>query len=145
MTRESMTRNWNVNVLLHYPLQQGKGYDRRHFHQLFRQLRIANIVSHRNIVRQDLGHFDNLLGIRHERVEEMQDVRQLFHHLRHRCTKNLHHGSKAHEVDNVLHSVPLDPLLRPRLGRNPGPHVAVSSSNSSKNTASTAAFGLLSP
>ena len=87
-----------------------KRYDRRHFHQLFRELRLTNSGSHGNIVRQDLGYFDNLLGIRHERAEEMHDVGQLFHR------------SKAHEIDNVLHSVPLDPLLRPRPGKNPVPH-----------------------
>ena len=48
---------WNVDVLLRNHLQQGPRYGRRHFHQLFRG-------SHRNIVRQDLGHFDNLLGIK---------------------------------------------------------------------------------
>ena len=92
----------------------------RHFHQLFRQLRVTqNSGSHRDIVEQDLGYFDNLLRIRRERVEEAYDVRQLFHHLRHRCIENLHHGSKAHEVDNVLHGVPLDSLLRPRVRDRP--------------------------
>ena len=31
-TAHSTTRNWNVDELLHIPLQRGKGYDRRHFH-----------------------------------------------------------------------------------------------------------------
>ena len=40
-------------------------------------------------------------------------ILQLFHRLRHRCSENLHRGTTAHEVDNVLHGVPLDLLLRP--------------------------------
>ena len=50
---------------------------RRHIHQLFRQLRFANNRSHRDVLKQDFGHFDNLLGIRHERIEETEDVHQL--------------------------------------------------------------------
>ena len=74
---------------------------RRHFHQLFRQLRIANSGSHRDIIRRDLGHFNNLLRIMRERAEELQDVRQLVPHLRH-SIENMHCRSRAHEVDNVL-------------------------------------------
>ena len=44
--KNTTTRNWNVHVLLHNPLQQKKGDDRRYFHQLFRQLRLANMSSH---------------------------------------------------------------------------------------------------
>ena len=43
----------------------------------------------------------------------LEGVHQLVPRLRHRCIENLHHRSKAHEVDNMLHGVPLDPLLRP--------------------------------
>ena len=46
------------------------------------QLRLANRSSHRNIIRQDLGHFDNLLGNRRECGKEEQDIRQLVQHLR---------------------------------------------------------------
>ena len=49
----------------------------------------------RDVLGQDLGHFDNLLGIRHERVDETEDVWQLFHCLRHKSVEDLHHGSKA--------------------------------------------------
>ena len=52
----------------------------------------------------------------------MEDVWQLFHRLRHRSIKNLYHGRTADKVDKVLHGVPLDPFLPPRLGENPGPH-----------------------
>ena len=45
------------------------------------QLRIANSGSHRDIIRRDLGHFNNLLRIRRERAEDWQ----LVPHLRHRC------------------------------------------------------------
>ena len=117
------TRNGDINDLLHSQLQQGKGYDRRHFHQLFRQLRVAHRGAHRDVIKQDLGHFDNLLGNRQKRVEKAHDIRQLFHHLRHKCINNLHHGSTAHEVDNVLHGVPLDTLLRPRVRDRPRPHL----------------------
>ena len=43
--------------------QHGPGYDRRHFHQLFHQLRLANCRSQGDVLRQDHGHFDNLLLI----------------------------------------------------------------------------------
>ena len=56
--------NWNANIPLHNLLQQRLGYDRRHFHQLFHQLRLANCRSQGDVLRQDRGHFDNLLGIR---------------------------------------------------------------------------------
>ena len=54
-------RNWIVVDLLGNPLFE-EVENRRHFHQLFRQLRVATQTSRRNIVRQDLGHFDNRLG-----------------------------------------------------------------------------------
>ena len=78
-------------------------------------LRLANCRSQGDVLGQDLRHFDDLLGIKHERVEETEDVWQLFHRLRHRSIEDLHHGSKADEVDNVLQGVPLDPLLRSHL------------------------------
>ena len=79
----SITRNWSGK--LHKPLQKERsnGYDRRHFHQLFRQLRITTQASRRNIVRHDLGHCDNQLG------NHRQIVRQLFHHLQHRNIETL--------------------------------------------------------
>ena len=48
------------------------------------------------------------------------------HRLRHRSVENLHHGRKADEIDKVLHGVPLNPFLRPRLCENPGPHPCAS-------------------
>ena len=61
-----------------------------------------------------------------------ENVWQLFHHLRHRCIEILNHGSNTHKVDNVLHSVPRDPLLRPRLGENPGRNQAAGTSSTSR-------------
>ena len=101
----STTRNWNVDVLLHKQLQQGIG-----------QLRITHAGSHRNIIGQVLGHFDNLLGIRHERIEEVHDVRQLFHHLRRRIIES---RQRKDSIDSLLHGAPQNPLLRPGQGRNP--------------------------
>ena len=102
-------RNWNVDVLLQSPLQLGRTrYDRRHVHQLFRQLRLANCRSQGDVLRQDLGHFDNLLGIR-ERPKELQEIWQLLHHLRRRIIECRQRG----DVDNLLHGAPLYPLLRP--------------------------------
>ena len=98
-----------------------------------------------NIIRQDLRHFDNLLGIGHERVEETHDVRQLFNHLRHRCIENLHYGSDTHEVSDVLHYVPLDPLLRPGLGENSGPHPRGVFVKQLEEHRIPGCFGLLSP
>ena len=111
-TKPRMTRA-PVGLLPADPVAQGGDRD-KHFHQLFHQLRIANSRSHRDVLGQALGQFDNLLGIRHERVEETEDVWQLFHRLRHKSIEDLHHGSKADEVENVLHGVPLDLLLWPK-------------------------------
>ena len=63
-TSSTTTNTWNVNVLLHSPLPHRPGHDRRHFHQLFHQLRLANCCSQGDVLRRDLGHFDNLLGVR---------------------------------------------------------------------------------
>ena len=41
--------------------------------------------------------------------------------MRHRCIENLHNWSNANEVSEALHSVPLDPLLRPTLRERLGP------------------------
>ena len=98
-----------ATVLLHNPLQRGKGYDRRHFHQLFRQLRIANSGSQRDVMGQDLGHCDNLLGNRGERVEEAHCVLQLFHHLRRKIVKKQH---RRDCIDDLLHGAPQIPAAR---------------------------------
>ena len=63
-TSSTTANNWNVNVLLRNPLQRGEGYDRRHFNQLFHQLRLANRSSQRDVHGQDLGHLNSLLRIR---------------------------------------------------------------------------------
>ena len=62
-------------------------------------------------MRQDLRHFDNRLGVRPENVEELHEVRQLFHRLRHRCIQNLYHKGIN---GNLLHGTLLIPLLWPR-------------------------------
>ena len=80
------TRNWNVNdVLGNKLLQRRKRQHRRHFHQLFCQLRVATQPSQRNIKRQNFRHFDNRLG-NHRQLcgRELHDIRQLFPNLRHR-------------------------------------------------------------
>ena len=86
----------------------------RNFHQLFRHLRLANHRSHRDINGQDLGHFDNLLGTRREHVEEMQEIWQLFHHLRHRIIESRQRRDK---IEDLLHSAPLFPFLRSGHGK----------------------------
>ena len=78
---QTITRNWNVNVLLgKLLLERGMRHDSRHFNQLFRQLRHSEHGALRDVVLKDLGHFDNLLGnSRKKRVKELEDVRQLVH------------------------------------------------------------------
>ena len=55
---------------------------RRHGHQLFRQLRITYQASRRDVLEDDLGHFNNLLGNRHKRIDETEHIHQLVHLLR---------------------------------------------------------------
>ena len=82
-------RNWIVVDLLGNPLLE-EVENRRHFHQLFRQLRVATQTSRRNIVRQDLRHCDNRLGNHRKlRGKELHDIRQLFHRLQHRSIESL--------------------------------------------------------
>ena len=119
------TSTWNVSDLVRSPLRRtlswGKTskistktpsrnwivYDlRRHFHQLFRQLQLANHRSHKDVHGQDLGHFDNLLKEQVRVRRRKAGYPATVHHLRRKCIDNLHHGSEAHEVDNVLHGVP---------------------------------------
>ena len=106
----SRTRNWNVGVLLRSPPQGRIGYDRRHFHQLFHQLRDTHRGAHRDVIEQDLGHVDSLLGNRLKLVEEAHDVRQLIHQLRHRNIQNLYHGSVS---GGLLHGAQLILVLWP--------------------------------
>ena len=54
--------------------------DCRHFHQLFRQLGIANRGTRRDVVNEDLGHINNLLGNRKQRIKATKDVHQLLSH-----------------------------------------------------------------
>ena len=106
----STTRNWNVDVLLHIPVQSRIGNDRRHFHQLFRQLHIAHSGAPKDIIEQYLVHFENLLRNRQKRVEEAHNVLQLVYHLRHKNIQNLDHG---HDVGELLRGALLDPFLWP--------------------------------
>ena len=101
-TSSTATNNWNVGVLLRSPLQRGEGYDRRHFNQLFHQLRLANRSSQRDVHGQDL--------------QEMEDVWHLFHHLR---RKFIESQKQRDRIDDLLHGTPLYPLLRPGQGRHP--------------------------
>ena len=84
---------------------------RRHVHQLFRQLRITYQASRRDVLEDDLGHFNNLLGNRHKRIDEPEHFHQLVHRLRH---GSIEQRDLRHAVDNLLHGAPLHPLLRPR-------------------------------
>ena len=51
-------------------------HDRRHFHQLFRQLRLLERGTLQDRVLKNLGHFDDLLDVRQRLVEDLQH----FHH-----------------------------------------------------------------
>ena len=93
-TTHTSSRNWNVNGLVE------EVENRRHFNQLFRQLRFTNRESRRDVVNEDLGHFNNLLVNRD--VQELVDLHQLFSHQRH---LNIERRQDA----------PLNPLLRPDL------------------------------
>ena len=110
----STNRNWNVDVLLHSPLKERRvGYGRRHFHQLFHQLRVATPTSRRNIVRQDLRHFDDRLGNHQQlRGKELHDIRQLFHRLQHKSIESL--DQLVRDAVVPLH-LPLRPGLQQRL------------------------------
>ena len=61
-------------------------------------------------------HVDNLLGNRTQRIEETEDVHQLFSHQRHRDIKN---RQRRRGVDDLVHWVLLDPLLRSGQGSDP--------------------------
>ena len=58
---------------------QRKRDDRRHFHQLFCQLRSTQNRAYKDVLSEDLGHFDNRLRNGREPVEELKHVLQLFH------------------------------------------------------------------
>ena len=88
----------------------------RHGHQLFRQLRITHQASRRDVLENDLGHFNNLLGNRHKSIDEPEHIHQLFHHQRHRSIARRY---PRNGVDDLVHGVPLNPLFRPGQGRHP--------------------------
>ena len=100
------TRNWNVDVLLHSLLKRREGNNRRHFHQLFRHLRLRNQGTRGDVVDDELGHFDNLLGNRAIQEStgvqhvflEVQELRQVVHHMRHRKIKDLHDRAEGAEI-----------------------------------------------
>ena len=79
-------------------------------HQLFHQLRPAERGALRDSVLEfNLGHFDHLLGNNMQRhVDDLQDVHQLVHHMRHRNIEDLH---QEHEILDLFRCAP---LLRPR-------------------------------
>ena len=85
-TTHTTTRNWIVDDLLGSPLLE----EVEMVHQLLRQVRLATQASRRDVLERDLGHVDNLLGNRRQtRGQELEDVRQLFHHLQHRSIESL--------------------------------------------------------
>ena len=70
----------------------------------------------RDVIEQDLGHLDNLL--RNAEIERRENTKeQLFHHQRHRNVES----RKQRSVDHLVHGVPLDPCLRPRVCDRPRP------------------------
>ena len=79
-TKPTTTRSWIVNDLLGVLLlEQGERQDGRHFHQLFRHLRMTKIAVHQtlpNAVLIDLGHFDDLRG--HLDVQPPTDFQKMF-------------------------------------------------------------------
>ena len=103
------TRSWNVNGLLdNQLLEQRIRQHRRHFHQLFCQLRLATQPSQRNIMRQDLGHFDNRLGNHWQQCgKELHDIRQLFSRLRHRDIETMDHRAAPSSPAARAPTVPL--------------------------------------
>ena len=122
-------------------LQPRIGYDRRHFHQLFHQLRVTQNRTHRDVLRKDLGHFDGsgsvvsvpknwstsgscstVCGTGASRICTMgaQQTKSTMCSVVCRWTRSCGRGS----------------------ARIPGRNPAVSSSNNSKNTASPAALDL---
>ena len=105
-TKPRMTRA-PVRLLPADPVAEGGGRD-RHFHQLFRLLRLTENRTRKAGWPGDLGHCDNLLG--HHRIDVLDQGHQLVHHLRLRYSKKGHHGS---DVGKLLHGVSLYLLLRP--------------------------------
>ena len=97
-----------VGLLPADPVAEGGDRD-RHFHQLFRLLRLTENRTRKAGWPGDLGHCDNLLG--HHRIDVLDHGHQLVHHLRLRYSKRGHHGS---DVGKLLHGVSLYRLLRPR-------------------------------
>ena len=74
-------RNWIVDGLLGNPLLE-EVENRRHFRQLFRQLRVATQTWRRNIVRQVLRHCDNQLS-NHRQLRGKELVEWLY------CSKRI--------------------------------------------------------
>ena len=79
--------------------------DRRHFHQLFCQLRSTQNRAHRDVLSEDLGHFDDLH--RNMRVQILEEIHQLFHLLRHRIVEQKHQRDC---VDNRLPRCAAEPV-----------------------------------
>ena len=107
----------------------------RHFYQLFHQLlRLGELRALRGGVLDGLGQVDNLLDYRRHYGNDLQDVHRLVPHLRHRSIENLHEGADGVRMfRGVLQHRSCRRGSTTGAGRNP----AVSSSNSSNNTASS--------
>ena len=76
-----------------------------HIHQLFRQLHSSDQGSHRDVLENDPGHFDNLFGhldVASSSCSTICGTQTSIH---------LHNESK---FVNVFHGVPRNPLLRSR-------------------------------
>ena len=91
-------RNRSVDDLLRDPQRRQHS---RHFHQLFRRLRLRSRSTRRTRRTGDRGHFDNLLG--HRAIQHPQGVRHVVHRLRHRKIEDLHERADGAEI---FHDVP---------------------------------------
>ena len=102
-------------LVLHLRHRRESRGRRRHFHQLFRQLRLLERRTLQSHVLKNLGHFDDLLDVRHRLVEDLQHFHHRVHRLRRRNVEERDDG----QIDNLLHGVPRDSLLRSGHDRQP--------------------------
>ena len=100
------TQSWNVSDLHQ---RDEPPIDQRHFHQLFHHLQHLRESACRAGWQRDLGHFNNLLGIR--KMSGKEQCQRLVHLLWHRNIE----GRERDDVDVLLHGALQNPLLRPDL------------------------------
>ena len=115
-TSNNTARHWNVNGLL----EEIK--NRRHFHHMFQSAAREEPRGKDKMNKRSWALRQPARPSGDPRVEKYPSSCPP---LRHRCIEKLHHGSNAHEVGEVLHNVPLNPLLRSKLNESLGPQSAV--------------------